>query len=52
MWRNLRLEIQRNSVRTHPVFINFLQAWRLKRKIMFVRFFPEALRHICVTAEA
>jgi hypothetical protein len=30
--------------------ICFLQALRVKRKITLVRFFREALRHICVTA--
>jgi hypothetical protein len=37
---------------SYPVFFNFLQAWRVKRKITFVLYFQEALRHICVTAEA
>jgi hypothetical protein len=32
--------------------ICFLQALRVKRKITLVRFFREALRHICVTAGA
>jgi hypothetical protein len=43
---------QRVLVQANPVFFNFLQAWRVKRKITFVLFFREALRHICVTAVA
>ena len=37
---------------SQPCVINFLQARRVKRKITLVLFFREALRHICVTAEA
>jgi hypothetical protein len=32
--------------------ISFLQAWCVERNITLVRFFREALRHICVTAGA
>ncbi len=34
------------------VLFSFLQRWCVKRKITFVLFFREALRHICVTAGA
>jgi hypothetical protein len=32
--------------------VKFPQAWRVKLKITCVRFYRDALRHICVTARA
>ncbi len=37
--------------RSPPVQTIFLEAWRVKRKITFMRFLLGALRHICVTPE-
>jgi hypothetical protein len=45
-------EGQRALVRAQRVLLKFLQAWRVERKITFVRFYRDALRHICVTAGA
>jgi hypothetical protein len=50
-WSN-RLGIERNLVRAQRVLSIFLKTWRMERNITLVRFFREALCHICVTAEA
>jgi hypothetical protein len=50
-WYSTRLVFQRLLDRSHLVLFSFLKAWHVKRKIMFMRFFRYALRHICVILE-
>jgi hypothetical protein len=50
-WYSTKLESRRALDRSPPVLLFFLEAWRVKRKIAFMRFLRGALRHICVTPE-
>ena len=50
-WYSTKLEFRGALDRSTPVLFIFLEEWRVKRKITFMRFLCGALRHICVTPE-
>ncbi len=50
-WYSTKIEFRGALDRSPPVLFIFLEAWRVERKITFMRFLRGALRHICVTPE-
>ncbi len=50
-WYSTKLKFRGALDRSPPLLFIFLEAWRVKRKITFMRFLRRALRHICVTPE-
>ncbi len=50
-WQSIRLRSQRSLDRSLTVQQIFFKAWRVKRKITFMRFLRRALRHIGVMLE-
>ena len=50
-WYSTKLASRRALDQSPPVLFIFLEAWRVKRKITFMRFLRGALRHICVMPE-